>query len=333
MRDFVGGMQRQVGWFVIIGIGAILFVLLMISLRTDVFAKKFYLYVSPPSASGFYVGQPVKFQGFAIGRVGDMELMEKGGVRITLQLLDRYRGMLHAGGVARISKEGLIGEEVVEVTSGVPLNPEVQDGQQIKYETAASIEQLLQDAKPAVTNANIVLAELADLSKWLNDPNGSFRQMTARLNESTKGMNREQVDKMMTTLTEILTNMQALTGELEKTHVAARLSSSLKMTTDILQDLKPLSETIGKKGPETFTQVNALLKHVDKLTQSLDIVAADLSELTPELPGLARESRETITEIRGLIAGMRDSWLFGGSGEPTDGTSDKVAPPVMEMRP
>lgn len=333
MRDFVGGMQRQVGWFVIIGIGAIVFVLLMISLRTDVFSKKFYLYVSPPSASGFYIGQPVKLQGFAIGRVGDMELLEKGGVRITLQLLDRYRNMLHAGGVARISKEGLIGEEVVEVTPGPKESPEVQDGQQIQYETAASIEQLLQDAKPAVSNANVLLAELADLAKWLNDPNGSFRQMTARLNESTKGMNRENVDRMMATLSEILANLQALTGEMQQTHVAERLSTSLKMTTDILQDLKPLSETISKQGPETFTQINTLLQHVDKLSQSLDIVAADLSELTPELPGLARESRATIAEIRSLLAGMRGSWLFGDGEDPANRTTDKVAPPVVEMRP
>jgi len=327
-------MQRQVGWFVIVGIGAILFVLLMISLRTDVFAKKFYLYVSPPSASGFYVGQPVKFQGFAIGRVGDMELMEKGGVRITLQLLERYKGMLHVGATARISKEGLIGEEVVEMVSGPGDKSEVRDGQQVEFETAASIEQLLQDAKPAVSNANVLLAEMADLAKWLNDPNGSFRQMTARLNESTRGMNRENVDKMMTTLAQILENMQSLTGEMEKTHVAERLSSSLKMTTDILQDLKPLSEQIGKQGPETFAHVNSLLQHVDKLSQSLDVVAADLSELTPELPGLARESKATIAEIRSLLAGMQDSWLFGGGGEelPTK-TSDKVAPPVLEMRP
>jgi len=248
-------------------------------------------------------------------------------------MLERYRGMLHEGGAARISKEGLIGEEVVELVSGPADNPEIKDGQQLEYETAASIEQLLQDAKPAVSNANIVLAELADLAKWLNDPNGSFRQMTARLNESTRGMNRENVDKMMTTLSQILQNMQALTGEMEKTHVAERLSSSLKMTTEILQDLKPLSEQIGKQGPETFAHVNSLLQHVDKLSQSLDVVAADLSELTPELPGLARESKATITEIRSLLAGMRDSWLFGGGEELPAGTSDKVAPPVLEMRP
>jgi len=324
-------MRRQVGWFVVIGIGAIITILLVTSLRTDVFAKKFYLTFSPTSAAAFYVGQPVKFQGFTIGRVGDMELLSEGKVMITLRLLERYRGMVHQNGVARIVKEGLIGEQVVEITAGDINKPAVRDGQSLKYETQASIEQLLQDIKPAVANANTLLREMAELATWLNDPNGGVRQITAKLNEVSKGMSRESVEGLVQRFTDMLSKIQSIAGEFDQQHVAANLSHSLKMTTQILSDIRPLSKKLGEKSPESFDRINSLLTHVDKLSESLDVVASDLSELTPELPGLARESKGTIHEMQGLLKGLRGSWLFGSSDENQE--ASPVAAPVLDMHP
>ncbi len=331
MKGLVAGMRRQVGWFVVIGIGAIVVILLVTSLRTDVFAKKFYLNFSPPSASAFYVGQPVKFQGFTIGRVGDMELLPEGRVRITLRLLERYHPMVHQGAKARIVKEGLIGEQVVEVTGGDPKAPVVRDGQALAYETEASIEQLLQDLKPAVANANTLLREAAELTTWLNDPYGGVRQVVARLGEISQGLSRERVEGIVDDFARILSRLQKIAGEFEQHHVAEQLSGSLKMTTRILSDIEPLSKKLGEEGPRSFEHINSLLQHVDQLSQSLDIVASDLSELTPELPGLARESRGTIREMQELLKGLRGSWLFGGGEEKQ--AEVPVAPPVMDLRP
>lgn len=327
-------MQRQVGWFVMIGIGAIVIVILVISLRTDVFAKKFNLYISPPSASGFYIGQPVKLQGFAIGRVGNMELDKEGrGVRIRLTLLERYRSMLHTDGIARIAKEGLIGEDVVELLPGTPANPMVKDGDQLNYETEATIKQLLEDAKPAVRNANTLLRELADLATWLNDPHGDFRQMTARLNQVSKGIKPEHLEASLQNFSLVMDRLHLLVEQIEKNDVAKRLSDSLETTTAILADLRPLSKKLGQEGPQAFDHVSSLLAHVDELSSSLDVVAADLAELTPELPGLARESRATIVEIRGLLQNLRNSWLFGGGSVAEETSDELVAPPAVEMRP
>ncbi len=334
MRDFVQGMQRQVGWFVILGLGAIVVLLLAVSLRTDVFAKKFQLWFSPPSAAPFHEGQPVKFQGFTIGRVSDMELLDEGRVRITLKLLDRYRPMIHERAKARIVKEGLIGEQVVEVTAGDPKRAVIRDGAELAYETEASIEQLLQDLKPAVNNANTLLTQLAELSVWLNDPEGPFRQMTARLNDASRGLTREKMERMAASLANTMARLEAIVAELERGKVAQKLTASVSHANTLMKDIEPLARAAGEKGPETMANVASLLRHVDALSRSLDIVAADLSELTPELPGLARESRGAIEEMRALLRGMQDSWLFGGKHDAgRHDAAGEIAPPVLDLEP
>jgi len=325
-EDYVSSMRRQVGWFVILGVGALLLVLLVASMRSNVFAKKFYIFFSPPSAASFYEGQPVKFQGFAIGRVDQIELQEAGKVRVTLELIDRYRSMLHQDAVVRVTKEGLIGEQVVEVTAGDEKMSAVKDGAVLRHETEASLDQLLIDLKPAVGNANVLLSELVSLAKWMNDPKGDVRVALAGFSEFARGVRGEHLEA-------ILKHLQEFTKELDEQHVALELSNSLKATTKILEDIHPLSEAIGQDGAETAEHVKTLLINVDALTKALNIVASDLSELTPELPGLARESRETINEIKQLIKNLQGSWLVGGNKSEDDGQEAVTAPPSLDFRP
>jgi len=332
VQEFVLNIRRQVGWFIILGIGFIALILLMISLQSDVFSKKFYLSFSPPSASGFYVGQPVHFQGFTIGRIGEMELMTNGQVNIRLRLLERYHAMLRQGSTIHLIRDGLIGEQTVEITAGDASKAIVRNGQTIEFEKAASIEQLLQDVKPAVENANTLLSEMAALARWLNNPQSDIRQVTARLNDVSKDVNQQNVRQMAQGFADVLADLQDLTKTLQEHRVAEQLSSSLQAMTRILTDLRPFSEQFAQQGPKSLELMNSLLANVDKLSASMDTVATDLSELTPELPGLARESRSTIREMQDLLKQMQNSWLLGNDRSMKEDV-DPVTLPVLDLHP
>jgi phospholipid/cholesterol/gamma-HCH transport system substrate-binding protein len=328
-RDYVAGMRRQVGWFVLLGIGALVLLLLVVSLQTNVFAKKFTIVVSPPSAMSFFTGQAVQFQGFTIGRVSDIELREQGEVLVYMQLLDRYRHMLHEGAAARLVKESWIGESTVELTAGDTKKRPLRDGETVGYQSEATIEQLLRDLKPAVENANVLLREMASLAKWANNPNGDLRVALSGMRQLGK-INGEQIEQAVERFSAVMGELQAMSKTVKNQKLLEDLSHSLKATSRILANLEPLSKSVGKQGEQTLKQVNVLLGHVDELTRSLDTVAADLSELTPELPGLARQSRQTIEEMQGLLKNLRNSWLFGG-GETTNhkaNETETVAPPT-----
>jgi len=331
--EFVANVRRQVGWFVLLGMGTIVLIILAISLQSDLFAKKFTLYFSPPSAAFFYDGQAVKFQGFTVGRIKEMDLQEDGTVRITLNLLERYHPMLHQDAIIHLVRDGLIGEQTLEITSGSAEKPVIEAEQTIQYETAATIEQLLQDIKPAVENANTLLRELTELAAWLNDPTSDFRQMVARMNAVSQDLNRENVGKLVINLAEILENLQSMTKGLKESRVGEQLAKSLQSTSEILSDLRPLTQQLAEEGPDSLKRINSLITHVDLLSKSLDTVASDLSELTPELPGLARESRQALAEIQTILKSLQGSWLLGNQPAAAEGGENSVAPPVLDMQP
>lgn len=332
--DFVSGMKRQVGWFVMLGIGAVILVLLIVSVRSNVFAKKFYLFVEPPSASSFYEGQPVKFQGFAIGHIDQIELQHEGQVRVSLRLLERYHHMIHQGAVIQFIKEGLLGEQVVELTRGDIHKPMVKSGEVLGYETKASLEDLLTELKPAVGNANILLRELASLSLWMNDPYSDLRVGMASLRELSSAIDGKSLQAAVQTLMQTLERLKHVTKDLDEQKVALHLADSLALTSDILENLEPVSKSLGEQAPETIRRSNELLLHVNELSSALNLVASDLSEVTPELPGLARDSRETIQEMRVLVKQLQDSWLLGGGADDKKQPDEPaIAPPVLDMAP
>lgn len=333
-ENFVGGMQRQVGWFVLAGLGSVLLLLLVLSVRSNVFAQKFYVYVSPPTVASFHEGQAVKFQGFTIGNIDQIELMEQGKVRITLRLLEKYRHMLHHDALVRLGKEGLIGETSAEITAGTASQPLLKEGDYVGYETEASIEQLLSDAKPALAHANVLLKELSELAVWMNDPNGDVRVSMKALREVSEGVREGDVQQAVTRFSGALGQLESLARSLEDKQVVGNLSQSLQKLTSLFEEVQPFARALGQQGEASVMQMNEMMAHVNRLSSALDVVASDLSELTPELPGLARESRATVKEMQQLVRGIRQSWLIGGKPADTQmKLEEEISSPVLDLRP
>jgi len=332
--DFVSKMKRQVGWFVLLGLGALIFVVILVSMRSNVFAKKFTLFVEPPSASTFYEGQPVKFQGFSIGHIDDIQLQHEGQVRIRLNLLERYRHMLHQGSVIHFVKEGLIGEQIVEITAGDVGKQPLDDGQLLEYQTEASLEQLLVDLKPAVGNANVLLEQLAKLSLWLNDPKGTMQSSFAHLNTMTQGIQGEDLAATVNTLHQMIADLDKVIASVHQEKVVNHMQTTLAATEKIMQNLEPMSQSLGKEAPEALAKLNLLLEQVNTLSEELTVVSSDLTQLTPELPGVAREAREALGEMKLTLQKLQQSWLMDGDKSPKSVVDTvEVAPPVLEVQP
>ncbi|MDX8391578.1 MAG: MlaD family protein [Mariprofundaceae bacterium] len=329
----MGGMRRQVGWFVMLGMGAIVVLLLVASIRANVFASKFTLYVQPPSAAAFFVGQSVKFQGFSIGRVSDIALQPQGEVRIALQLLERYHGMLHQGSAARLVKPGLLGQENVELTGGDIHAAVLAEGSLMPFREQATMEQLLMDMRPTVANADVLFGELVRAAKWLNDPEGDIRLATANIRTATEGVDQGAVQHAVSRVSGAALQFEKLSRQLVDHKAGEHLAQSLQQTARVLKIIEPLSSELGRQAPAALAQGRALVRRLDELTRSLNGIAADMQQMTPVLPGLAEESRGAMLEMRRLAGAVRNSWLGGGGVETIPTGNASVAPPPLVSLP
>ncbi len=325
--DYLQGMKRKVGWFILLGLGVLLFTLIITGARSNIFAKKFYVYVEPPTATSFQKGLPVRFQGFGIGYVDLVELLEQGKVRVTLQLLDRYRPMLHQGAVVTLDQDGLLGERFVLISAGDKQSPILEDKMLLAYEKKVSIEQLLEDLKPSVEQVDRLLHELVTFTAWINDPYGTIHETMGGLKDFSRGLRSEDIASVLSDLRQVM-------SEIRKQRLMTNLSRALGSSASSMDEMKPFLHEVGQNGGETLQKVDALLLRMQKLADQLTAVSSDAGELTPELPSLAREIRQSLSESQLLMRAMRKSWLFGDNSEGEASKTEIItAPSAVDLRP
>ena len=325
-HDYLQGMKRKVGWFILIGMGALIFMLVITGARSNVFAKKFYVHIEPPTAASFHEGLPVRFQGFAIGHVDTVELQEQGKVRVTLQLLDKYRQMLHQGATVEVAKEGMFGEQFVQINAGDTTAPVLEDQVTVAFESEVSLSQLLEDLQPSVAHVDQFLEEMVKLGSWLNDPYGSVRTNFAQMQQFTQGLKGDE-------LTRLMAELRTLTAQMKQEKLVKNLSHMMGSAADTLDKAKPFSDELGQQGGKTLASLNALMQRMEKLAVTLDAVSADVAEASPEFPALAAEFRQSLVESQMLMKSVRKSWLFGDNSEAQStqqGSSETMA---VDLRP
>lgn len=333
--EYLHGMQRKVGWFVLVGLGALVVILLVAGFRSNFFAKKFYVYVEPPTATAFFEGLPVTFQGFGIGYVDKIELLGSAQVQVRLQLLERYRSMLHEGAIAQLGKEGMIGEQFLSLTAGDSSRPSIEPLSVLQYQSEASIEQLLNDLKPTIVLLDTLLKEAGILVSWLNDPYGDVHLAMGSLREFSGGLSSNDMEAMGTELTQMMTHIAKIVSDIDKESMVANFSHALDSTGQTLDEVKPFAHDLGENGGKSLAKLDKLLLKMQVLADSLNAVGSDASELMPMLPGLAREFKDTLSESRVLMNTLEQSWLLGGSGTKSSSPENSylVTPPAVDLRP
>ncbi len=305
------GMERRVGWFLLIGFVAALAVLIALSIRADVFARKIYLTIKPPTASGFYEGQPVRLQGFRVGWVDDLGLNEE-GAWVRLAVLARYQPLIRADARVRLAKEGVIGEQFVEILGG-KAEGLVQDRAELPFEPETTLEKFLESMKPVVEQAKQMLADAAGFMHWLNDPYGSAKQLVAHLEQGARGLREEEIARLTRRLADLTQRLDALVAEAHRAGLARNASEAARGIGQLAESAAPFVKEISDRRKGFADKIERLLQATADLETRLDRLA---EAAEPEVPAIAAETRATLAEVRKLASDLRRSWLVGGGKEP-----------------
>ncbi len=82
--------DQVVGVFVLAAIVAVAVVLILIGVNQRWFAKNYYFTSKFSTGAGMFVGMPISFKGFDIGKIARMSLNEQDEVDIRFFIADTY---------------------------------------------------------------------------------------------------------------------------------------------------------------------------------------------------------------------------------------------------
>jgi phospholipid/cholesterol/gamma-HCH transport system substrate-binding protein len=276
----------------------------LLAYQQGVFTPRIHVLIHAGSADGMNTGMAVKLVGFKVGSVESISVENDLSVRVALKIDAKYQPMIDAGASVRLTREALIGANVLEIRPGSGDLGPIQDKTVLRYERESSVESamiaLLDQMAPIVGDIRTVTA-------YLSAPEGDFRQAVRNINRTAGSLvaASNEFTKLIATASERIEKGEA--------RVSAVLGKAEKLLEDADSGVVLLNSSL--------KQVDAALPGItSRLEQTLENVRVTSETVrglvSGELAGIVVDAGGLISDSSEVVRGAKRSWPVSGMVQP-----------------
>jgi phospholipid/cholesterol/gamma-HCH transport system substrate-binding protein len=282
--------EFKVGLLAIVSI-AILYIGFNFLKGSNLFSPNNTYYAVYDNIDGLNVSNPILINGFSVGRVSEIEILQKQGNKLLVSL-DITNDQVVRSGTWAIIKSDLLGSKAVHLDS-IYMGQPLKEGDTLNAQLHRGItEQLTSTAMPLVDklevtlmNLNAILANLSNNQDNINATIANFRKTSANIASGTSqlGDMSKKLDQLLEELSDPETGVAAL---VQKMNQVADTVNSLEMDalmTSTKSAIDELGETIrlineGEGNLNKLLKDDELYNNMTKTMEDLDKLFIDMRE-------------------------------------------------------
>jgi phospholipid/cholesterol/gamma-HCH transport system substrate-binding protein len=285
------GFTWKLGAFVMIGLALFIVTIYFVGKQKNLFGSTFHLKSQFKNVSGLKVGNNVRFSGINVGTVNEIELITDTSVMVDLVIRKKYQQFIKTDARASIGSDGLMGDKVLTISSGITqdniVKMPVKNDYLIASKNAIEMDDVMSSMKTSVDNAGIITAQLALFTTKMNNGNGALSKLISD-------------EAFSNSLQGTLTNLQTSSGEFAKFTTKindGKFSNSLDSTMSNIQGAtKGLNENM------EAAQHNFLFKGFFKKKKKAE--AKKLAELKKQEDvkkknAIDEKKKDSLTNVKG----------------------------------
>jgi phospholipid/cholesterol/gamma-HCH transport system substrate-binding protein len=304
-------LKKKVSGFIALALALVCLVVFFIGKEHDLFTQKYELRFTVEKGTGFTRGMPVKLSGFRIGRVKSISLNESATVDIVLQIDSRYQKWIHSDSRARLQKEGLVGDMIVDVSVGSTNTPQLRHQDRLAFEKTKGLDELADEIAEKVKP---VLVQIRDIIEYVNDPKGDLKQSFRNIHALSAQLEntRRHADELLGSGT---TAVNASAARVDR--VLTEADSRLKELAPALAHLEKSGATLEQRLPPLLEKLDGTVGNLLEISRT---TAATSSRVMPRIPPMVENAEETLDRGNRLLEGVSGIWPL----------SSAVPPPATE---
>jgi phospholipid/cholesterol/gamma-HCH transport system substrate-binding protein len=297
-RRFIN-LERKIGAFVVLALVGIAVVVVFIGLQQDIFTKSETIYIVADSATNLSEGLPVKYKGFKIGKVRKVSLDAEARVEVELAVFEKYLGLVKQDSAATLLQEGVIGDNIISISSGTPESPPVEPGGSIYFRRASGISDIAEKLKDRVETA---IDQVEEILAYINDPAGDVKATLRNLNTLTRELHetRRKLDVVLTDTSGLINDVRAdvVPGAAD---AAESADAALQAVERAVTEAEALLEDIEARVPVMLDEATGTLRNAREITE-------DLKRAAPRVPELMDQGGDLMEETGELMDAVKKTW-------------------------
>jgi len=258
--------------------------------KQNLFTPTFTLTADFETVSGLQRGSTVRFTGIDVGTVDEIEIMGVSKVTIKMTIVSNVKPFIKKDSKVTVISEGLVGNKIVEITSGSPEAASVESGDKLTSIRPISTEDIFKNLKETGDNTVALTKDLSDIVAKVNQGEGTIGQLMTNdrlyrtidntvtgFSNSTEELNRAirnisgNVDAISEDITRLTPKIRDITIDIAE--ISRKMNSSESIIGTLLTDtvfannLKDVIRNANKttanleKGAYSFSQNMEALKH------------------------------------------------------------------------
>jgi len=285
-------LKRKVAVFAAAAIVVVAVVILLIGKENDLFTKKYQLKVTVEKGTGFTRGMQVKLSGFRIGRLKSISLNEEARVDLVLLIDQKYQKWIRKDSTAKLVKEGLVGDAIIEVSVGSRDIEALKENERLSFVKTKGLDELADELADKVKP---VLSDVGEIIRYLNDPDGDIKQSMRNFNLLAKNLDltRKKADSLL------------VHAEHQVGSVSGKLTTVLENASDTVYKANSSISSLEQKLPVLLTSAEISLKNVEKI--SGDLKHAE-EALLPKVPLLLQKSEDALQGTNNVLHAVKGIW-------------------------
>lgn len=306
-------LEKKLGVFVLLAIVGITLLIVFISLRQDIFAAKTRLFLIADSGKDISEGMAVKFSGFKIGKVKRLTLDDIARVKVEISINKNYMKWIKGDSRARLSREGLIGESIIEITPGSADAAQVEEEGIIPFERERGLGEVAEEVRDEI---KILLADVKEVIGYINDPEGEIKSTLKNVNRFSEDIHvtRKKVDDLLENMDEKLDGTFSKVDSLldSTTQTVSGADNVINRTEDVLesarQTLTRADDLIGGV-EDDYHDISEMaresLENIRKITEELRKAT---EEAAPEIPALVDRGSDIADGAKEITDSVKKTW-------------------------
>jgi phospholipid/cholesterol/gamma-HCH transport system substrate-binding protein len=268
--------QLRVGLLVLAAVGTVLLALYKLGEASNLFTRRYTLFVFLPNARGISRGGSVTIDGVVAGTITDVQFLPVGNdttrnLRLSLSIDLRLQPQVRADSRAALRSLGLLGDKVLDINSGTPRYNVLQSGDTIPLVPTVDVDDVFAQASVVVQDLVQLTGDLKSITGGIVHGDGTMGQLVT---------NRSLYDQLTTTLTRV----DALIGRFENPHgTVGRLIDDPQLYTSLLAAVTSVDTVLSALNRHQGTV--GRLRYDDTLYTKLVATATGADSLMRQLNG------------------------------------------------
>lgn len=168
--------SRTVRLGVFVLLGSILFTVTayLIGQKQDMFRDTFTVHVMFNNVNGLQAGNNVRFSGINVGSVTAVSITSDSAVQVSMRIRESVRVFIKRDSRASIGSDGLMGNMLVNISSGDPDAPPASDGDFLSSYSRIKTDDILKTLNLTNENAAMLTSNLLEVTQQIKHGKGTL---------------------------------------------------------------------------------------------------------------------------------------------------------------